>query len=557
MAQNMLFTSLLLAAVFLAWLHGAPLAALTETRAWCGRDGRPWPRAPRRNPESSVARTGTGTFREDTFVNDVTEAKSSRIKETACSAPESEQGESNDDFNNVPSVLREGARSWTTVSAQFWQKASDAVRANPLPAAAAASLLGVVVLISAMMGTASSPTAKVAPASAPKVVSMQQKPTAVPPVSQVTTVELVSEEKPAPERVPVPVPPGAPLATSIQPVPTRKVAQAPTAPSASSLQVQGARQPQAIQKAANTEIGWLRQLTKAASAGLRSAADGLPQAELTLEENLPKLEAGVSWALETRPETAGVKAAEALQVTQGAALKGAYMAVHTGLEVGSVTAEFTAENLPIAGKMLQGAVVKAMPSVQSSLHQVADVTRGLAGAAEDYSQPDALPRKVPREVGQVLGTLPGPLDIAASSLDTAADAAPGAEAAVNYAAGKAMPILQAVLTSISEITSDAAAQPVPEKLPLPEAAQVSSTFAKLGVDTDSISAQAKALVNKTLAQATARLPDPKQVADRGFMQVFGEPGTVRPRAATSKSPVESTAANVPKAAAAPSTMTVG
>jgi len=174
------------------------------------------------------------------------------------------------------------------------------------------------------------------------------------------------------------------------------------------------------------------------------------------------------------------------------------------------------------GDTLQSATVKVLPTLQAGVHVSADATRAAADGVEALAQ-GPLPRKVPQEVRQALAKASPALDNAAVVLDAAANAAPSAEAFVNYVAGKAMPVARAVLAAVSEVVADAAKVPLPESVPLPEASQVKGALQYFGVDTDELGAAARVQAATTTAELTAKLPDPSKLASDVLRDALGDP----------------------------------
>lgn len=355
---------------------------------------------------------------------------------------------------------------------------------------------------------------------------------AVEPRAAATVVRVQQAEAPAPKATLAPSPKPAPApapAAALPPAPVQAVPSVvPVAPAAPVLSEPGANWGKRL-------AGWL-------ATGLRTAADRLPETELALELEAPVVESGLQWALEIRPENAGTKAMETMPVLGSAVAKGAEVVARTGLQLGAYGLNFVSEELPEAGQVAQATTIKALPTIQSGVRASADASRALASSAAELSKPAAWPSKVPQEVRQVVSKSPVALNAAASVLDTAATAAPGAENFAAYLAGKALPVVRALLESASEISADAASMPAPERVPLPEVKQVADAFRAVGVDPDQLASEARA----KLSDVRAQLPDLSKAASDAMRQALGEPGGALAGTARGAEPAPKTA---PSAAA--------
>jgi len=396
-----------------------------------------------------------------------------------------------------------------------------------LPSWARFAALGAVVLAAGLLAS-----------TALRTPGPEQTP-AVRPSPPPVVVQLQEAEVPGPKAAPVPAPApvAAPRAAAPAAVPSFVK---PAAPAAT---------PSTPAPAASTN--WARRFTNWFANGLRNAADRLPETELALEQQVPVVESGVRWALEIRPENAELKAKEALPVFGSAVSKGAEVVARTGLRLGASGLSVASEELPEAGQAVQAATMKALPGIQAGVHFSADTSRVVARSLEQMSKPEVWPSKVPQELRQVVSKSPLVFNAAASVLDTAADIAPSAESFAAYTAGKAVPVFQALLTSASEIASDASNLPVPEIVPLPEAKQVADTFRALGVDPDEVTASVRAKAKDALGNATANLPDPNKVVADALRQMLGEPGGLPTNAAKATQAKASSAAAIAAAVAAP------
>jgi len=215
---------------------------------------------------------------------------------------------------------------------------------------------------------------------------------------------------------------------------------------------------------------------------------------------VPAIEAGAEWVSGVRPENAQQKVQEALPVIGKTVAQGAETATRAGLRLTATGLHAASEELPSFGKALKGAVTEGMPGFQSGVHGVASLSRDLALKATELSKPGALPSSVPAVAQQALGLVPGVLDITAGGLDLLADNAPAIEQGIEYVAGKAEPILEAVLGSSSEVVSDASAAQIPEV----DAREVANSLRAFGVDPDRLSTEAQAMVRDALFKASGK-----------------------------------------------------
>eukprot|EP00931_Biecheleriopsis_adriatica_P023127 TRINITY_DN14680_c0_g1_i1.p1 TRINITY_DN14680_c0_g1~~TRINITY_DN14680_c0_g1_i1.p1 ORF type:complete len:462 (-),score=96.01 TRINITY_DN14680_c0_g1_i1:71-1456(-) len=290
-----------------------------------------------------------------------------------------------------------------------------ASKAPELAAGAAATLLALVVAISALSGGNKQA----------ETASVRQAPPA-----QVVVVENVEKPK-LPQSLPSKVQ-TAP-ATNLSPVP-----------------------------AGRSDADWARSLANSGASTLRKVADGLPAAERALESELPQalpnIERGLKWASEVTPENAPEKLRGDVLPAAG---KVAEQTVRLGLRLGAGGLDLAADNLPAAGAALQSLAVKGVPLAQSALSAAADGSRALADKAAEVAASESSTIENPT-LRSLVGAAPQLLKGTASGLDTLSSAAPQIESVAAYAGEKILePLLQATLKAGAVLADSASDAPAP------------------------------------------------------------------------------------------------
>mmetsp|Transcript_19506 Transcript_19506/g.45339 ORF Transcript_19506/g.45339 Transcript_19506/m.45339 type:complete len:529 (+) Transcript_19506:52-1638(+) len=264
-------------------------------------------------------------------------------------------------------------------------------------------------------------------------------------------VSLTASPKP-PQTPPVVQKAPAPMVVSVQPTAAGGVSTAPPkaapAPASAPAPAPAMPPPAAPKSFTKQELPWARNFANSTADTLRYIAQGLPEAEKTVEEELPVAESALEWASSVTADNATEKIEKDVLPAAG---RLAGEVLRAGLRAGAVGLDFAAKNLPAAEQALGAAVDKGMPAAQAALRDAATGARTLA--REGLQGLPQLPAEVSSNsvVKSLVGAAPDVLSSTAQVLDMTADMAPEVTSVVGSVVSEVTPIAQAGLSVASDV----------------------------------------------------------------------------------------------------------
>ncbi|CAK0894064.1 unnamed protein product, partial [Prorocentrum cordatum] len=219
----------------------------------------------------------------------------------------------------------------------------------------------------------------------------------------------------------------------------------------------------------------------------------------------------------------------------GQALAGATeTAARAGLQVGSVGLRAVADMLPEVGRATASLAERALPSVQQGLAAAGKSTKSFAETQLSGYQ---MPENAAQPVKELVKDVPLVVEGVGSALEFAAERAPAAESFLEYVAGKALPLAEAVLGVGAEVAQDASKAKI--DMPMPTLEQIDGALKAVGLDVGKISADAAKAAGAASAEAAA--------------QVQAEIAKKLPQMPQAAAPAKLAAQAAPAAPAAPAT----